>query len=250
MPEKYVGVMAEAGFNVLSLANNHFGDFGWPASKRTKDLLDSVGIKYAGPVENPFSIFKKDSVTYGFCAFSPTAGSVNLNDLAQAQSIVRFLSDTCDIVIVSFHGGSEGRDFQRVPKEDEVFYGEDRGNVYEFAHRMIDAGADVVLGHGPHVTRAVEVYQNRFIIYSLGNFCTYGRFNLSGPNGIAPVIRINVEKNGKFLSGRIIPVFQDEDGIVKIDSQNRVIRKIRELMAIDFPDAVIDVSDDGKIFYK
>jgi hypothetical protein len=250
MPEKYAGVLADAGFTVLSLANNHFGDFGWPAAKRTKELLDSVGIKYAGPVENPYSIFKRDSVTFGFCAFSPTAGSVNLNDLDRAQSIVKFLSDTCDIVIVSFHGGAEGRDFQRVPKEDEVFYGEDRGNVYEFAHRMIDAGADVVLGHGPHVTRAIEVYKNRFISYSLGNFCTYGRFNLSGPNGIAPVIRINIEKNGQFLSGRIIPTCQDETGVVRIDSQNCVIRKIRELMTIDFPDAVIYVSDDGKIFYK
>ena len=59
MPEKYAAVLADAGFNVLSLANNHFGDFGWPAAKRTKELLDSVGIKYAGPLENPCSIFLK-----------------------------------------------------------------------------------------------------------------------------------------------------------------------------------------------
>jgi poly-gamma-glutamate capsule biosynthesis protein CapA/YwtB (metallophosphatase superfamily) len=250
MPEKYACTLSDAGFNIVSLANNHFGDFGWPAAKRTKELLDSVGIKYAGPVENPYSIFSKDSVIYGFCAFSPTAGSVDLCDLANAESIVRFLSDTCDIVIVSFHGGAEGSDYQRIPKTDEIFYGEDRGNVYEFAHRMIDNGADVVFGHGPHVTRAIDVYKNRFISYSLGNFCTYGRFNLAGPRGYAPVIKLKVDNNGKFLSGSIIPVYQDQDGVVRNDEQNRVIKKIKELMALDFPDSEISVSDDGKIFYK
>jgi poly-gamma-glutamate capsule biosynthesis protein CapA/YwtB (metallophosphatase superfamily) len=250
MPEKYVGTLSDAGFNILSLANNHFEDFGWPAARRTMELLDSAGIKYGGLTEHPYSIFRKDSVIYGFCAFSPTLGCVDLNDLTGAEAIVKFLSDTCDIVIVSFHGGAEGRDFQRVPKSDEIFYGENRGNVYNFAHRMIDSGADVVFGHGPHVTRAIEVYNNRFISYSLGNFCTYGRFNLTGPNGYAPVIKLEVDKEGRFISGKIIPVYQGADGIVRVDDYKRVIRKIQELMLLDFPDAVISVSDDGKIFYK
>ncbi len=109
--------------------------------------------------------------------------------MAEAEEIVRHLADTCDIVIVSFHGGAEGANYQHVTKDYEMYYTENRGNVYSFAHRMIDAGADVIFGHGPHITRAVEVYNERFIAYSLGNFCTYGRFNLSGPNGIAPVIK-------------------------------------------------------------
>lgn len=250
MPEKYVCTLADAGFDIVSLANNHFGDFGWPAARRTKELLDSAGIKYAGPVENPYSIFTRDSIVYGFCAFSPTAGSVNICDLNKAGSIVRYLSDTCDIVIVSFHGGAEGSEYQRVPKTNEIFFGEERGNVYEFAHRMIDNGADVVFGHGPHITRAVELYKNRFISYSLGNFCTYGRFNLSGPNGYAPVIRLYVDRNGKFLTGRIIPVYQGKDGVVRRDDKNRAINKIRELMSLDFPETDIAVSTDGIIYYK
>jgi hypothetical protein len=85
----------------------------------------------------------------------------------------------------------------------EIFLGENRGNPYEFARMAIDAGADVVLGHGPHVIRAIDVYKGRFIAYSLGNFATYGRFNLSGSNGIAPIIEIDVDNNGKFLRGKI-----------------------------------------------
>lgn len=250
MPENYAGLLAGAGFNLISVANNHFADFGWKAILRTRKLLDSLGINYAGLTEQPYKIFKKDSVTYGFCAFSPTAGSIDINDTAAAAVIVKTLAEECDIVIVSFHGGAEGADFQRVPKTHEIFYGEDRGDVYDFSHRMIDCGADIVLGHGPHVTRAMEVYKGRFISYSLGNFCTYGRFNILGPNGYAPVIKLKVGRKGEFLSGRIIPVYQGQDGLVRIDDQRRAIKKIRELVSDDFPDSEVDISDDGKIFYK
>lgn len=250
MPERYVSALTAAGFDILSLANNHFGDFGLPARIRTKEILDSVGIHYAGLIEHPYTIFMKDSVTYGFCAFAPNAGTVDINEVAEASKIVRMLKDSCDIVIISFHGGAEGADFQHVPRVHEIFHGEDRGDVYNFAHKMIDNGADVVFGQGPHITRAIEVYKNRFIGYSLGNFCTYGRFNLAGPNGIAPIIKLNVDTSGKFLSGRIIPVYQPWPGGVKLDESRRVINKIRELMAADFPDEVITVSDSGEISYK
>jgi hypothetical protein len=250
MPERYVSALTCSGFDILSVANNHFGDFGVPGRTRTKQILDSVGINYAGLLEHPWSIFRKDSILYGFCAFAPNSGTVNLNETEKAAAIVRMLSDTCDIVIVSFHGGAEGADFQHVPKAAEIFHGENRGDVYLFAHTMIDNGADVVFGHGPHVTRAIEVYRNRFISYSMGNFCTYGRINLAGPNGLAPIVKINVDTTGRFLSGRIVPVYQSWPGGVKYDYNRRVINKIRELMAADFPDALIDLSLNGEISYK
>jgi len=247
MPERYAETLRETGFDILSLANNHFGDFGWPGASTTMRLLDSLGIKYSGPegIINP--VFTRDSVTYGFVAFSPTAGSLNLNDLNGAEAIVRSLSAKCDILIVSFHGGAEGAEYQRVPKADEVFYGENRGNIYEFAHRMIDSGADVIFGHGPHVTRAMEIYKDRFICYSLGNFCTYGRFNINGPNGYSPLVKVRTDITGKFISGSIIPVYQGSDGKVRIDQQGRVIKKVRELTSADFPEGAITISENGAI---
>ena len=95
----------------------------------------------------------------------------------------------------------------------------ERGDVYNFAHTVIDNGADVVFGQGPHVTRAMEVYKDRFIGYSLGNFCTYGRFNLAGPNGSAPIVKIEVDTEGRFLSGKIIPAYQPWPGGVKYDRE-------------------------------
>jgi poly-gamma-glutamate capsule biosynthesis protein CapA/YwtB (metallophosphatase superfamily) len=250
MPERYISALTSSGFDMLSLANNHFGDFGLPSRIRTKAILDSVGIIYAGLLEHPWSIMQKDSLLFGFCAFAPNAGTVNINEYAKAGEIVRMLADTCDIVIVSFHGGAEGADFQNVPRTNEIFHGENRGNVYKFAHFVIDNGADVVFGHGPHVTRAIEVYNERFISYSLGNFCTYGRFNLAGPNGLAPIMKIKTDISGRFLSGKIIPVYQPWPGGVKYDPNGRVIRKIRDLTATDFPESVISISENGEITYK
>jgi Putative enzyme of poly-gamma-glutamate biosynthesis (capsule formation) len=250
MPERYAGALEQSGFDIINIANNHFGDFGYPARERTKKLLDSLGINYGGLEEHPWSIFRKDSILYGFCAFSPNAGTMDINDTVKAAAIVKKLADTCDIVIVGFHGGAEGADFQHVPKCEEIFYGENRGDVHAFAHRMIDAGADVIFGSGPHVTRAIEVYKERFIAYSLGNFCTYGKFNIQGPNGIAPIIKVEVDSTGRFLSGRIIPVFQSRPEGVRIDPEKRVIRKIRDLTASDFPDAVVNISENGYISYK
>lgn len=250
MPERYISALTATGFDILSLANNHFGDFGLPSRIRTKEILDSAGIQYAGLLEHPWTMFRKDSVLYGFCAFAPNAGTVNINDMEAAGEIVKMLADTCDIVIVSFHGGAEGAEFQNIPKKNEIFHGEDRGDVYKFAHIMIDNGADVIFGHGPHISRSVEVYKNRFIAYSLGNFCTYGRFNLAGPNGLAPIIRLTVDSAGRFLSGVIVPGYQPWPGGVKIDEYKRVIYQIRDLMSVDFPDAVINISDKGEITYK
>ncbi|MDF1867426.1 MAG: CapA family protein, partial [Saprospiraceae bacterium] len=116
-----------------------------------------------------------------------------------------------------------------------------------FAHSVVDAGADIVFGHGPHVTRAAELYKDRFIIYSMGNFCTYGRFNLRDVAGYAPVIKLNVDKNGAFQNGEIIPIYQQKTHGPKIDSQKRATKKLIELTKADFPDSGLDISLDGRI---
>ncbi|NMC39194.1 MAG: CapA family protein, partial [Bacteroidales bacterium] len=157
------------------------------------------------------------------------------------------LDKKCNIVIVSFHGGAEGASYQRVVKGSEFFYGENRGNVYEFAHRMIDAGADIIFGHGPHVPRALELYRERLICYSLGNFFTYGRMNISGPNGLAPVVVVNTSTDGRFVSGTIHSFQQTYEGPVRKDPLRQAARKIRELTLLDFPETGPGISDNGDI---
>jgi hypothetical protein len=250
IPEAYSHLLADAGFDIISLANNHIGDFGEPGKRRTIYLLDSLGINYAGLVEAPWKILNVDTLLIGFCAFAPNKGTVNLTDRKEIERVVGYLADTCHIVIASFHGGGEGADHQRVPRTEESYAGENRGNVYEIARLMIDSGADLVFGHGPHVPRAIDIYRDRFIAYSLGNFLTYSRFNISGPNGLAPVAMIEVDAGGRFVSGRIVPAIQIRGEGVRYDPEGRVIKKIRELMALDFPDSLISLSEEGVIKLK
>lgn len=250
MPERYAGIIQQAGFNVLSIANNHVGDFGLKGRMRTVSILDSLNIRYAGLQSYPFSIFEQDSVKYAFCAFAPNENTVSINKVDSAIQLVKRLKSAADIVIVSFHGGAEGAKFEHVPKMREVFYKENRGDVYAFAHAVIDAGADVVLGHGPHVTRAVEVYKNKFIAYSLGNFCTYGMFSLTGPSGFAPLLQLKINYKGNFLYADIISVKQDKTRGLILDPDHRAFSKIKTLTHLDFPAHNLKFSGSGRIELK
>jgi poly-gamma-glutamate capsule biosynthesis protein CapA/YwtB (metallophosphatase superfamily) len=249
MPERYAGIYKKAGFNVLSIANNHVGDFDARGRKNTAKILDSLKIHYAGQVNKPFEIFEKDSVKYGFCAFAPNENTVSINKIDSAKALVARLKKQVDIVIVSFHGGGEGARFEHVQRKNEIFYRENRGNVYKFAHAVIDAGADVVLGHGPHVSRAVEVYKNKFIAYSLGNFCTYGMFSLKGNNGIAPLVQLKINSKGDFLYADVTSIQQDKINRLTIDNNHRAFKRIKELTDIDFIGHQLKF-EDNKIVMK
>jgi poly-gamma-glutamate capsule biosynthesis protein CapA/YwtB (metallophosphatase superfamily) len=248
-PVRYVKNLVNAGFDIMSLANNHAGDMGDEGRLSSMRTLENAGILHAGQLNHKTAIFIKDSIRYGLAAFAPNSNCVPINDLKGAIEIVKALADSADVVIVSFHGGAEGAQYQNVPRTNELFYGEDRGDVYKFSHALIDAGADIIFGHGPHVTRAVEVYNNRFIAYSLGNFCTYRGISVNGVNGISPIVKVFVDKMGNFFKAQIIPTYQTYATGVRIDEQKQVIRKIQELTKKDFSDSPTHIDDNGLITY-
>jgi hypothetical protein len=248
-PVRYVKNLVSAGFDMVSLANNHAGDMGDLGRASSMRALEDAGILHAGQINHKTTVFVKDSVSYGLVAFAPNSNCLQLNDLEGAKKIVQELADSCDIVIVSFHGGAEGAQYQSVPKATEVFHGENRGDVYKFAHMMIDAGADIIFGHGPHVTRAVEVYNNRFIAYSLGNFCTYRGISVNGVNGLAPIIKVFTDKKGTFYKAQITPTYQTYATGVRIDPEKQVIKRIQELTKKDFPESRTHIDENGLITY-
>ncbi len=246
-PESYVNYFVDAGFDLLSIANNHVGDFGEIGRKSTIETLKKTSLHFAGFSEYPFTIFEKDGVKYGFCAFSPNKGCVDFLDIENAKKLVSDLKKECDIVIVSFHGGAEGNNATRVPKKTELFLGGNRGDVYKFSHSVIDAGADIVLGHGPHVPRAIELYNNKLIAYSLGNFCTYGMFNLKQNNGIAPILNVTMDRKGNFVKGNIVSIKQLGEGGPLIDEEHKAAILIKTLTENDFPDTNLSISVTGEI---
>jgi poly-gamma-glutamate capsule biosynthesis protein CapA/YwtB (metallophosphatase superfamily) len=250
MPTHCGIVLKDAGFNVLSIANNHIGDFGDKGRASTMKMLDSCGIHYAGLLSHPSTVFDINGVRYGFCSFAPNSQTVSILDLAGETQIIQALKQKCDIVIVSFHGGGEGMGYEHVALKGESYFGEKRGDVHAFAHNAVDAGADIIFGNGPHVSRAMEIYKNRLIAYSLGNFCTYKCVSVSGVCGIAPLLKVYLNKKGEFLHGRIIAVKQTHDKGLEPDSLNQVIKRIRTLTDTDFPQSGLSISDDGLLAKK
>jgi hypothetical protein len=232
-PARYAMTLRDAGFDVMSLANNHARDFGETGRDATMAALDAVGIRHSGRIGDVAS-WEHDGWRIALIAFSFTAGSHPLNDTALAQASVAELAARHDLVLVSFHGGAEGGDAHRIPFTMERSFGEERGNVFEFARAVVDAGADLVIGHGPHVPRALELYEGRLIAYSLGNFATWFGISVVGTKGYAPILQVTLDGEGRLLEGRIVPAVQLRTQGVQLDAERRASRLMRELTELDF----------------
>ena len=250
-PTSFTSRLAEAGYDFLSLANNHANDFGPEGIRSTMHCLDSIGIRYAGIAGVcETSILHRRGLRIGVCAFGHNSYTLRHTDLEVVRNILDRLRSQCDLMVVSFHGGAEGRKYSHLPDGPETCYGEDRGSLRELAHFCIDAGADVIYGHGPHVVRAVEVYKNRFIAYSLGNFCTPYGMNLTGISGYAPVVTVRIRSDGSFVNGKIHSFIQLRGKGPRRNTVHRVAREIKTLTLADIPHTPLHIADDGTITLK
>jgi poly-gamma-glutamate capsule biosynthesis protein CapA/YwtB (metallophosphatase superfamily) len=245
-PTRYARYLKLAGFDVMSLANNHARDFGEDGRSSSMAALAAEGIHTSGR-EGTTASFVANGRRVAMVAFAPNVGSNSLNDPQIGIPMVAGLASTHDIVIVSFHGGAEGNGAEKMPFSREIFAGEDRGNVVEFAHQMIDAGADIVLGHGPHVVRPMEIYKDRLIAYSLGNFATYFGISVEGIRGQAPILLATLDDEGRFVSGKLESTIQIRPAGPAIDPERRVVRLLRELTAAAFPDGTLEIAEDGTL---
>lgn len=247
-PSSYAGLLAEAGFDAVSIANNHTNDLGEKGRRSTRHILDSIGIAYAGhtPLAKT-TVFKKGETVFGFCAFSSSPLTPDLRDTAEVHGIISDLRSRCQILVVSFHGGNEGADFCHLPFCDEVYLGHNQGNVVEFARFCIDHGADIVFGHGPHLPRAMELYREHLIAYSLGNFCTAYRVSLKGTLGYAPLLVADLDKQGHFTGGYIHSFRQQRGRGPLPDSLYLAAKEIKRLTESDFPLTPLHISPDGHI---
>lgn len=246
-PTSYAQHLAAAGLDLASTANNHAGDFGDVCRRETEQALDALGVTWSGPA-GTVGTRTVHGKKLALIAFHTSASCNDVNDLPAAVKRVKDAKATHDLVIVSFHGGKEGTDATRVPQGSERFLGENRGDLRAFTHAVIDAGAALVLGHGPHVLRGMEVYRGHLIAYSLGNFATYGRFDLSGPLAVAVILEARLSlTDGAFLGGRLISTRQHGKGIPALDEQGAGAALVRRLSAEDFPKTAVQVGPDGAL---
>ena len=208
--------------------------------------LANAGIHHSG-LEGDFASFETNGLRVALVAFAVTKNSNLLLDYKQSAATIAECANTHDIVIVSFHGGAEGRDVMHLPFGEEEYYGEPRGDVAKFSHMMVDVGADLVFGHGPHVVRAMERYKDRLIAYSLGNFATYYGISVDGIKGIAPILVVTIDETGKFIEGQIHSTVQIRPDGPSIDESQKALNLIRGLSNQDFGKPGITFQQNGGI---
>lgn len=243
-PPGYVKNLVDAGFNVVSLANNHAGDFGYQGMVSTKKVLDAEGIKYSSK-SGEVAEFEIKGVKIGLVALSFGSPPRSIVYPEKALEEIEKLSKKYDLLILSIHGGKEGGTALQTKNEFEYFLDEPRGNLFQFAHEAVERGADLILGHGPHVPRAMEIYQDRLIAYSLGNFCTYEGMSLGKEKGYTPLLWVELGKNGEFIRGKIYSFIQVPPGGPKMDEQERAYSLIKKLSQEDFPETSPFFSESG-----
>ena len=207
--------LVDAGFTHLNLANNHANDYGPAGRESTERVLDSLGLRHYGPLGQIAidTVRRGDSLTVvGLIGFATYPYSYDLLDIARSAAVVDSIRPLVDLLVVTFHGGAEGVRAQHVPEAAESLGHEPRGDLRRWARAVIDAGADAVVGHGPHVLRGMEFYRGRLIAYSLGNFLTYRGFNLDGPLGITGVLQLEFAPDRRLRRARLVPWCSSREG--------------------------------------
>ena len=248
-PPHYAEHFKQAGFNVLSLANNHAQDFGAEGAQESMRHLAKAGIQHTGQ-EGDIASWTAKGLNIAVIAYAPFIGSHDFLDTKKAQQQIKELASLHDVVVVSMHAGGEGLDALHVPFKEEFFYGENRGDVVAFAHAVIDAGADLVIGHGPHVPRALELYKDRLIAYSLGNFCTYSGISIVGNKGLAPILKLSMDDHGRFITGKIVSARQLRPVGTVLDDSHQAAQLIKKLTEQDFSQTNLAISEEGHIKRK
>lgn len=245
-PTQYAELYRKAGFDVLSLANNHARDFGEEGRTSSMEAIAASGMLHSGR-EGDFASFEINGLKVALLAYAVTKNSNMMLDYERAFVTVAQCAASHDVVIVSFHGGAEGIDATRIPFAEEEYYEEPRGDVVWFARGVVDAGADLVIGHGPHVARGIERYKGRLIAYSLGNFATYYGISVAGIKGIAPILLVTLDGEGAFVEGEIISTVQRRPDGPSIDVGQRALNLIRGLSVQDFGDPGVKFLPDGRL---
>ena len=243
-PPSYAPLLRRAGFTVMNLANNHALDFGTVGQSDTVAAVRKAGLLTTGrPGEIAYIDVRGTRVAV--LGFAPYPWAQSLIDVAAAQGLVRKADEWADLVVVTMHAGAEGSDHQHVRPGTERFLGENRGNVLRFAHAVVDAGADLVVGSGPHVLRGMEWYRGRLIAYSMGNFVGYHTLATSGVSGVTAILQVSVGRDASWVAGDLVPLTVAGDGIPRPDSTDAADGIVRRLSRQDFGDRAMAVSPAG-----
>jgi hypothetical protein len=245
-PPSYGRLLRQAGFTLMNVANNHAFDYGPEGQRETLAALRSARLRYTGR-PGQITIVRILGVRVAVIGFAPYTWAQSLTDLDGAARIVRRAKRDASLVVVVMHAGAEGSDHQHVRPGTEWFLGENRGDAESFSHAVVDAGADLVLGSGPHVLRGMEWYHGRLIAYSLGNFLGNGTLSIGGVLGDSGILHVTLGSNGAWLHADLTPVRLVPPGVPAIDAAESAHGIVRTLSREDFGQSAMRVTPRGQL---
>ena len=245
-PPSYAAWLRKAGFTVMNLANNHANDYGPSGQAQTLAALAAQGLAHTGrPGEITYQ--QVGDIRVAVVGFAPYPWAQSLTDIPAGRRLVKRAAAHADVVIVTMHAGAEGTAHVHVRPGTETYLGENRGNVVAFSHAVVEAGADVVIGSGPHVLRGMEWYRGHLIAYSLGNFAGYKVFALGGPLSRSGILRVTLRGDGGFDSGTLVPTRLVGAGLPALDPTEAAHGIVRTLSKADFGARAVKVAANGSL---
>jgi hypothetical protein len=240
-PASYARAFRGSGFDVV----NHTNDFGSYGIGQTLDALDGADLPHSGRPGGIKVLRSEHHVRVAYVGFAPYDWASDLRDIDGAQDLVRRAGERADLVVVMMHAGAEGSGATHVPHGTEYAFGENRGETRRFTHAVVKAGADLVVGSGPHVLRGVECYRHRVIAYSLGNFAGYHTFATGGVLTYSGILRVELDRDGSLVRGRLLPVRFEYPGTPRPGGGS--VSFVRRLSREDFGDRACGISRHGYI---
>jgi hypothetical protein len=232
-PPANAATLARAGVDVVNTANNHAFDFGPAGWQSTRSALARSGVAATGS-PGEVRVLERRGTRIAFAGFSTYRWSAPMSDPGEVRRLVRLAARRARIVVVFMHAGAEGSGKTHVPYGREHAFGEDRGDSRAFARTAIDAGADLVLGSGPHVLRGVQLYKHRLIAYSLGNLAGWHNFNTSGTSALSALLRVELARDGAIRGGTVLSLQLDGVGVPRPDPGQAAAEMMRRLSDGDF----------------
>ena len=235
------------GFSAVNVANNHTLDAGEAGEASTDRALRAAGLRWAGRPRQ-ITYLTRNGIKIALLGFAPWPYDANALDIPAAKALVRQAKQHAQVVIVMEHLGGEGDDYRNVKPGEEYYLGQDRGNSIAFTHGVIDAGADLVMGSGPHVLRGFQWYRGHLIAYSLGNFCGYNTVGLDAYTSVSAILHVTLNARGRFVKGSITPLRLVSPGVPERDPDRTAISYINSLSRADFAgNGVVHISAAGRI---
>ncbi len=245
-PPRAAALLRSAGFDDLNVANNHAFDYGASGQQQTLRALAHYRLRWSGR-PHQITILRKHGLRVAILGFAPYPWAQSLLNIRAAQALVRQAAARADIVVAVLHAGAEGTDHQHVPYGTEYYLGENRGDERRFSHALVDAGASLVLASGPHVLRGIQLFHDKLIAYSLGNFAMCRQaLATGGVLGQGGILVVTLDTDGELVSGRLLPV-QLGGGEPRRVRGTSIVRRLNALSHSDFGGSGVFVAGNGEL---